>query len=74
MAGRSVVDQSIGFPEPPQSNPALAALLLESLHAIDAECQAMQYASMHYSVTKHVHAIRHSVAQMLAEIGGGPVS
>jgi hypothetical protein len=57
-----------GFPEPPCRNPELAALLLDGLSAIDAECQALYYASPHYSITKHLHAIRQSVAEIVAEI------
>ena len=74
MADLSFTDPLGGFPEPPHRNPALAASLLESLYAIDAECAAMYYASPHYSTTKHVHAIRRSVAEMVAEIAGRPVA
>jgi hypothetical protein len=74
MADLSLTHSLGGFPEPPHSNGALAALLLESLYAIDAECEAMHYASPHYSITKHVHAIRRSVAEMVAEIAGRPVA
>ena len=66
MADLSLADPLGGFPEPPHRNPALASSLLESLYAIDAECTAMYYASPHYS-TRHAHAIRRSVAEMVAE-------
>lgn len=63
-----------GFPESASRNPELAALLLDGLSAIDAECQALYYVSPHYSITKHLHAIRRSVAEMVAEITGHPVA
>lgn len=63
-----------GFPESPNRNPELAALLLDGLSAIDAECQALYYVSPNYSITEHLHAIRRSVAEMVAEITGRPVA
>lgn len=74
MADLSLATPLGGFPDPPHRNPALAALLLESLYAIDVECEAMHYASPHYSITKHVHAIRRSVAEMVSEIAGSEVA
>lgn len=74
LANRPLADRLSGFPEHPRSNPALAAVLLENLYAIDAECEAMYYASLHYSITKHVHAIRQSVAEIIEEIAGRPVA
>ena len=48
LANPPLADRLSGFPEHPRSNPALAAVLLESLYVIDAECEAMHYASLHY--------------------------
>ncbi|HKO20693.1 MAG TPA: hypothetical protein VJU82_17600 [Acidobacteriaceae bacterium] len=49
-------------------------MLLDGLSAIDAECQALYSASPHYSITKHLHAIRQSVAEIVAEIAGRPLA
>lgn len=70
MADHSLAESSGGSPGPPHRNPALTSALLESLYAIDVECEGMYTATLHYSLTKHVHAIRKTVAEMMAEITG----
>lgn len=59
-----------GFPEPPSSNPALAAALLESVAAIAAECDLMRRSTLHYPVTKHLHAIEDCLRDIVVEVTG----
>ena len=59
-----------GFPAPTAVNCALSAMLLESLSAIAAECDLLRRTALHYSLTKHVHAIEACVADMVEEIAG----
>lgn len=60
-----------GFPAPTALNCAISAVLLESLSAIAAECSLLRRTALHYALTKHVHAIEDTVADMVEEITGG---
>ena len=68
MSASSINDPDAGFAEHPRNNSALSAKLIQSLSAIQFEGDVMHRESLHYSVTKHVHAIRESVDQMLSEV------
>lgn len=60
----------VGFPASTAFHCALSAMLLESLTAIAAECDLLRRTALHSSLTKHVHAIEESVADMVEEIAG----
>jgi hypothetical protein len=60
-----------GFPAPAALHCALSATLLESLSAIAAECDLLRRTALHYSLTRHVHSIEETVAEMVDEITGG---
>lgn len=60
-----------GFPAPTALKCAMSALLLESLSAIAAECNLLRTTALHSSLTKHVHTIEDTVAEMVDEITGG---
>jgi len=63
-------DPISGPAEAPPDNRSLAETLLEALRAIHGECQRMKEETLHYSLTKHVHAIQESVCQMTSKLTG----
>lgn len=70
MSDLSLPEPMGGFPEPAPDNCLLAATLLRSLKTIQIECELMHREALHYPLTKHIHAIRDSVMQMVMEITG----
>jgi predicted TIM-barrel enzyme len=70
MLELDVATSTGGFPEPFSANSVLSAALLESLCSISAECEFLHSATLHYSLTKHVHAIVESVNAFAVEITG----
>ena len=60
-----------GLPATIALNCAVSAMLLESLSAIAAECDLLRRTALHYSLTKHVHAIEDTLTLIMDEITGG---